>query len=289
MSKVRGLVNRIIRFSSVDGPGNRLVIFFQGCNMNCINCHNPHTIGICSHCGRCVDECPVQALSLICRKDGRKEIQFEESVCINCDHCLEVCPEDSNPRSHWMNVDELIQEILKVASFLSGITVSGGEASQQLEFVQHLFTRIKEDDSLSRLTTFIDSNGTLAKEGWEQLNPVLDGAMIDLKAIRSDVHQRLTGISNERVLESIQYLAQQQKLFEIRLLIIPEYNDDQEQIRETIQFLANISLAFRIRLIPFRQHGVRKEYQNLKPASLEQMEEIRRSFLAQGFKDIIIT
>ena len=34
----------IITFSSVDGPGNRFVIFLQGCNFDCISCHNPHTI-----------------------------------------------------------------------------------------------------------------------------------------------------------------------------------------------------------------------------------------------------
>lgn len=288
MSKIHGLVNRVIRFSAVDGPGNRLVIFLQGCNMNCINCHNPHTIGICSYCGNCVAECPVRALTLI-EKDESKEIRFDESVCINCDHCLEVCPENSNPRSRWMDVDELIQEILKVAPFLSGVTVSGGEASQQLEFVQHLFTLIKGNDSLASLTTFIDSNGTLAKEGWDRLIPVLDGAMIDLKAIRPDIHQRLTGVSNQRVLESIQYLDQQQKLYEVRLLIIPGYNDDQEQIKETIQFLTDISLTIRIRLIPFRQHGVRKEYQDLQVTSPERMEEIQKMFLAWGFKDVIIT
>lgn len=39
-----GLVRKIIRFSYVDGPGNRAVIFLQGCNLNCVYCHNPETI-----------------------------------------------------------------------------------------------------------------------------------------------------------------------------------------------------------------------------------------------------
>ena len=41
---IKGLVNRIIPFSSVDGPGNRTAIFLQGCNFNCLYCHNPETI-----------------------------------------------------------------------------------------------------------------------------------------------------------------------------------------------------------------------------------------------------
>ena len=39
-----GLVADTIPFSSVDGPGNRFVVFLQGCNFDCIACHNPQTI-----------------------------------------------------------------------------------------------------------------------------------------------------------------------------------------------------------------------------------------------------
>ncbi|MGM0378853.1 MAG: 4Fe-4S cluster-binding domain-containing protein [Bacillota bacterium] len=42
----KGYIRNIINFSSIDGPGNRTAIFFQGCNFNCINCHNPETIKI---------------------------------------------------------------------------------------------------------------------------------------------------------------------------------------------------------------------------------------------------
>lgn len=42
----KGYVNKIIPFSAVDGPGNRMAIFFQGCNLNCLYCHNPETIEI---------------------------------------------------------------------------------------------------------------------------------------------------------------------------------------------------------------------------------------------------
>ena len=40
---MQGYCRKIIPFSSVDGPGNRTVIFLQGCNFHCFYCHNPET------------------------------------------------------------------------------------------------------------------------------------------------------------------------------------------------------------------------------------------------------
>jgi pyruvate formate lyase activating enzyme len=41
--EVRGRVARILPFSAVDGPGNRAVVFLQGCDFDCRYCHNPET------------------------------------------------------------------------------------------------------------------------------------------------------------------------------------------------------------------------------------------------------
>ena len=69
-------VNKIIPFSNVDGPSNRMAIFFQGCQFNCRFCHNPETINLCIHCGKCVETCPTNALT----KENNKHFSIAKIV-----------------------------------------------------------------------------------------------------------------------------------------------------------------------------------------------------------------
>ncbi|WP_411901168.1 4Fe-4S cluster-binding domain-containing protein, partial [Salmonella enterica] len=64
------LVSNIIAFSCVDGPGSRLALFLQGCNLRCQHCHYPWTMGRCNDCGELVSPFPPHAR----RTDGRKGV-----------------------------------------------------------------------------------------------------------------------------------------------------------------------------------------------------------------------
>ena len=161
-------VSKILDWSAVDGPGNRMVLFFQGCNFSCAACHNPHTMGTCNHCGDCVPACPCGALSLI---DGR--VRFDAALCDKCDKCLDACPIHANPMVQHFSIGDIMARLRDNAPFLSGLTVSGGEATMHLPFIRTLFHDMEASPGLNTLTRFIDSNGYLGPDSWRSVLDVI--------------------------------------------------------------------------------------------------------------------
>ncbi|MGY3861924.1 YjjW family glycine radical enzyme activase [Aeromonas lacus] len=263
-------MSRVLPFSCVDGPGNRLVLFLQGCNFSCPGCHNPHTIGLCDDCGDCLAVCPSGALTM---SEGK--VNWQEALCTDCDACLEACPRSANPKTTTMTVAEVLALLRRYGPLLSGITVSGGEATTRLPFVVALFRAIKEAPDLAHLSCLLDSNGSLAETGWRRLLPQLDGAMIDLKGWRDSVHLSLTGYGRDRVLASLRLLASHGKLAELRLLHVPgrsDFLDAEGRLdRGLADFLGQLG-AVPIRLNGFRHHGVRGEATRWPEATRDELE-----------------
>ena len=284
MKAAQGHLNDVVRFSAVDGPGNRFVVFLQGCNFNCIACHNPYTITECDSCGICVEPCPEAALFF----DGRQQVVVDDDVCTDCDICIDVCPSDSTPLSKMVRLDSLTKQIEEVSPFLSGITVSGGEPTLQTDFVASLFWSIKCSEKLSQLTTFVDSNGHAPRNVWDRLLPVMDGAMIDLKALDPETHLMMTGSSNELVLDSIRYLAEWQRLYEVRLLMVPGKNDSPETVERTARWLHDIDPAMRIKLIGFRQHGVRPQFADIPEADPDHIAALAEIIRSVGIEELVV-
>ncbi|MGS4910327.1 YjjW family glycine radical enzyme activase [Aeromonas sp. 25-248] len=280
------LVSRVLPFSCVDGPGNRLVLFLQGCNFRCLGCHNPHTIGLCDDCGDCLAVCPSGALAM---SEGK--VHWQEALCTDCDACLEACPRHASPKTRQMSVAEVLALLRRYGPLLTGITVSGGEATTQLPFVIALFTAIKAAPDLARLTCLLDSNGSLGETGWQRLLPVLDGAMIDLKGWHEPVHLALTGRGRERVLVSLQLLAQAGKLAEVRLLMVPGRSDFLDATGALEEALTTFLLSLGpvpIRLNGFRHHGVRGEALSWPEAGSADLTVLANALKAKGFGSVML-
>jgi pyruvate-formate lyase-activating enzyme len=235
-----GLLADVVPFSWVDGPGNRYVLFLQGCNFACTACHNPHTIPL------------------------------------------------ATARARLVTVEHVLEDVRRTHHFLSGVTVSGGEATLQPSFLFDLFAALKSDPELAHLTTFVDTNGSAPREVWDRLLPVTDGVMVDLKAFDPEVHLRLTGTTNTSVLTSIRQLAGRGKLYEVRLLLVPGTNDSTAQLRETADWLLSVDPLVRIKVIAFRRHGVRASARAWPEATTQQRDDWCGTLRDAGVQDLVL-
>lgn len=249
---MRAPVNKIISFSNVDGPGNRTSIFFQGCPFNCLFCHNPETIHMCRACGLCVEKCPAGALTI----DG-DHVRWDPSMCVQCDTCIRVCPHDASPKIRWMTVEDVMAELRRSAPYIEGITTSGGECTLQNEFLIALFTKVQK---LGK-TCLIDSNGSFDFEKDPRVLAVSEGVMLDVKAVEPHWSDELISYPRDMVLKNLDYLLSVGKLYEVRTLIFPGRDRENE---ETVRYVAErIGDRCFYKIIRYRPYGVRERYQKL--------------------------
>ena len=272
-------INKIISFSVVDGPGNRTAIFLQGCNLKCAYCHNPETQNICCNCGICVDGCPAGALSLV---EGK--VIWDEERCILCDRCMMVCPHRSSPRTKRMTADEVFLEVEKNIPFIRGITVSGGECTLYPEFLQELFTLAKT----KKLSCLIDSNGVVDLSKFPDLMDVCDGVMLDVKAWDRNTFKELTGGVNDLVMKNLKFLADINKLEEIRIVCVPMEMDAEDVICGVKLIIGDKVDKTRLKLIKFRNNGVKGRLANIGSPSDKYMNNLKQKSFELGFKYVEI-
>lgn len=280
-SRKRYPVNKIIPFSSVDGPGNRTSVFLQGCNFDCRYCHNPETRNICTDCGACVQGCPAGALSM---EEG--SVRFDPARCVGCDTCIKTCTFGASPRIRYMMADQVMAEVEKQVPYIRGITVSGGECSLYPDFLQELFTLAKEKG----LGTLIDSNGSLDFGNYPDLLNVADGVMLDVKAWTAEDHRKVTGRDNAMVRKNLDFLASAGKLYEVRTVVVPDLFDVKETVRQTALAIAPYldRHDIRYKIITYRPMGVRREYSSaMKPPSGDLMQELEELAGACGVRNVI--
>lgn len=237
---VEGLVAGTVPFSAVDGPGNRFVVFLQGCGFDCLACHNPVTIP--RH------------------------------------------PRGSTPTT----VGEVVDLVAEAAPFLTGVTLSGGEPTMQPEFMAALLRALAADDRTAHLSRFVDSNGDARLSVWESVADVVDGVMLDLKAIDTERHIVLTGHGNHHVLASLARLAALHRLYEVRLLLVPGLNDADDVLTRTAHWLLSLDPAIRVRVNGFRRRGTRVVARDLLEVSDDDRARYRDVLVAAGVRDPVI-
>ena len=226
----------IKRFAVHDGDGIRTTVFFKGCPLRCVWCHNP------------------EGLTSV------PQIARYTHKCIGCGECKKECfaPEDCLGEAQILygkeiTVEELLPALLEDRDFYEtsggGVTLSGGECLIQADFCTELLKQLKEHG----IHTAVDTCGFVSKEALNKVIQYTDVFLYDLKAYDEDVHIKCTGQSNKIILENLLYLDSVGKNIEIRIPYVPEYNSD--QIEKIAILLSELKHITKIRVLPYHNYA----------------------------------
>ncbi|GCF94248.1 glycyl-radical enzyme activating protein [Enterococcus florum] len=290
MSQI-GIVFDIQRFTLHDGPGLRTELFLKGCPMRCAWCGNPESWSTQIELGVYKKKCISRKKCGICEGVSEeadvlqfhrgKLVAIDRKKCGDCSLYAEACPADAIKQ--WgkeMSVEACMEIIRKDREYYDqsggGVTVSGGEALLQSDFVAALFAACKAEGIQTCFETTFYGHWREV----EKLLPYTDIWISDIKHMDTKIHKQYTGVRNERILENLKRLTDLKRELILRIPVIPAVNDDMENIAATADFVLR-ELDGRVRtlqLLSFMRLGEEK-YQALGiPYGMEGVKVNRRSF-----------
>ena len=263
---MEAILSNIQRFSMHDGPGLRTTVFFKGCPLRCLWCHNPETYRFgqevrydkesCMFCGSCLKACPAGALSA-----NGDEMAYDPQKCRRCFQCVNACPTGAMAVAGMrMTVEQILTEALRDKSIYQrsggGVTLSGGECTSQPEAVEAILDGLHAEGVHAAL----DTCGQCAPDVFRRLAAKADIILFDLKHADPQKHKELTGRDNTLILSNLHLLEEMGAKVEIRIPFVPTLNDDEENLRATAEIIRPLKCITRTVLLGYHPLGQTKIY-----------------------------
>lgn len=295
------LVTSIQKYSIHDGDGIRTTVFFKGCPLSCVWCHNPETQRYtrevlqdgerCSGCQSCVEACPEHAIHV---KDGKAVTDREQ--CVKCGTCLDHCVQNLREiAGEEYTVDELVRQVKKDEMFYEesggGVTLSGGEVmTSEMDYVEELVKKLHRQG----ISVTIDTCGYAPYENFRRLLPYVDTFLYDIKTLDQEKHKKYIGVENGKILKNLEQLSRDGARIYIRIPVVREVNGSEEEMGKIIRYLDEKKIhAAQVNLLPYHNTGKGKygklgqdyEGENLHAPDREEMEAFAALFREAGYQN----
>lgn len=257
---MQGIVFDIKRFAVHDGPGIRTTVHMKGCPLKCIWCHNPESI----------DPNPVMVTKIA--KMGDLSFKQEELV------------------GETYEAGDLLELLMKDQVFWEesegGVTFSGGEPFLQFPFLKEMIVRLKERG----VHICIDTCGVVSREKLNEIAPLVDLFLFDLKAIDSEQHRDFTGADNQLILDNMNWLINHKYKVRVRIPVIPTKNFEDRVLDDYLEFLESKNVEG-VDLLPYhaiasakyKRFEIPNEMKKVQTLEKEELKSWQEKLEAAGF------
>ncbi|OHB89161.1 MAG: hypothetical protein A3D89_05935 [Planctomycetes bacterium RIFCSPHIGHO2_02_FULL_52_58] len=256
------LIVDVKRHSLEDGPGIRSVVFFKGCPLRCVFCHNyeaqsseveiAFSAKDCIKCGRCKEVCPQGAIDL--ELPGR----IHRERCIRCGKCASVCPgRGLRLIGSYYSVESLTEILLRDLPFYrhsgGGVTLSGGECTIYPDYLETLLKSLKA----SGIHVVLETSGYFDYDVFKQkMLPYIDLIYYDIKIANMEAHRRYIGKPNQKILENFRRLLREKGVkVHPRTPLVPGITATKENLSAIVDFLCDAG-ADNVSLLPYNPMGI---------------------------------
>lgn len=188
---------------------------------------------------------------------GIRYILFMQGCPLRCKYCHNRDTWDTKGGKEY-TVDEIISDVKKYSTYMKfsggGLTVSGGEATLQPEFLKELLVQAKAND----IHTALDTSGFVDIDVVDPILDYTDLVLLDIKHMDREKAKELTGVTNDKTIALAKHLYNRNIPVWIRYVLIPGITDSQDDLEALGEFVSSLSNIEKVEVLPYHILGVHK-------------------------------
>ena len=215
---------------------------------------------------------------------GVRFVVFLQGSNLRCDYCHNPDTWAHDGAELLIDSAELAQRANRYRNYYGktpGITVSGGEALCQQDFVIELFRECKK----LGFHTALDTAGSVQAK--QELLELTDLCLLDIKYTTEAEYRQYTGGSLTQTLAFLQQLQEAKVDTVIRQVIVPGRNDTIETMDALQSLIKGYNCVKKIELLPYRNLCIEKYDALGIPFPLQELEQTSSEVVGrlQGYID----